>query len=39
MKMVFQGKTPHQLAMQLKDPAQNGHKNMKQLLEHTSDGL
>ncbi|MGN7722428.1 hypothetical protein [Chitinophaga sp. 22620] len=39
MKMVFQGKTPHQLAMQLKDPAQNGHKNMKQLLEHASDGL
>lgn len=39
MKMVFQGRTPHQLAKQLMDPAQNGHKNKKQLLEHAKDGL
>jgi hypothetical protein len=39
MKMVFQGRTPHQLAKQLLDPQQNGHKNMDQLLEHASDGL
>jgi cytochrome c5 len=39
MKMVFQGKTAHQLAKQLVDPAQNGHKNMEQLLAHASDDL
>ncbi|MBE7175815.1 MAG: hypothetical protein INR69_05390 [Mucilaginibacter polytrichastri] len=39
MKMVFEGKTPQQLAKQLVDPKQNGNKNMKQLLEHASDGL
>ena len=39
MKMVFQGRTPHQLAKQLMDPAQNGNKNKKQLLEHAKDGL
>ncbi|MCY7328074.1 MAG: hypothetical protein LH618_05975 [Saprospiraceae bacterium] len=39
MKMVFQGKTPHQLARQLVDPAQNGHKNKKQLIEHAMDDL
>lgn len=39
MKMVFQGRTPAQLAKQIKDPAQNGHKNMQQLLEHASDTL
>lgn len=39
MKMVFEGRTPHQLAKQLLDPAQNGHKNRKQLIEHASDGL
>jgi hypothetical protein len=36
MKMVFQGKTAHQLAMQLKDPNQNGHKSLNDLIKHVS---
>jgi len=36
MKMVFQGKTPRQLAMQLKDPNQNGHKTLNELIKHVS---
>ena len=40
MKLVFEGKTPAQLAAQLKDPALNGGKTMQQLVEHvTSDTL
>jgi len=39
MKMVFQGKTAHQLAKQIMDPKQNGHKNKEQLIEHADDGL
>jgi hypothetical protein len=39
MKMVFQGKTPHQLAVQIMDYNQNGHKNKQQLLEHARDTL
>lgn len=39
MKMVFQGRTASQIARQLKDPKQNGNKNMQQLLEHASDTL
>jgi hypothetical protein len=39
MKMVFQGRTPRQLARQLIDPNQNGHKDMKKLIEHADDGL
>ncbi|MET1057887.1 MAG: hypothetical protein ABWY16_21410 [Pedobacter sp.] len=39
MKMVFQGKTPRQLAKQLVDPKLNGHKDMKKLIEHADDGL
>lgn len=39
MKMVFQGKTPHQLAKQLIDPTQNGHKSREQLIAHATDGL
>jgi cytochrome c5 len=39
MKMVFQGKTPRQLAQQLIDPKRNGHKDMKKLIEHADDGL
>jgi len=39
MKMVFQGKTPRELAMQLTNPATNGNKDMKKLLEHADDGL
>jgi len=39
MKMVFQGRTPHQLAKQLLDPKQNGNKDIKKLIEHADDGL
>jgi len=39
MKMVFQGKTPHQLAKQLLDVNQNGHKDVNKLLAHVSDDL
>lgn len=40
MRMVFQGRTPAQLARQLLDPKQNGGKNTQQLIKHiTSDGL
>jgi hypothetical protein len=40
MKMVFQGRTPRQLARQLLDPKQNGGKTRAQLIEHvTSDGI
>ena len=38
-KMVFQGRTQHQLAKQLVDPKQNGGKTMEQLLEHAHDTL
>jgi len=39
MKMVFQGRTAHQLAKQLIDPKQNGNKDIKKLIEHADDGL
>ena len=39
MKMVFQGRTPRQLAQQLVDPKRNGNKDMKKLIEHADDGL
>lgn len=40
MKMVFQGRTPRQLAKQLLDPKQNGGKTRQQLIDHvTSDGI
>jgi len=39
MKMVFEGRTPNQLAKQLIDPKRNGHKTMTQLLEHANDTL
>ncbi len=39
MKMVFQGRTPHQLAKQLIDPTQNGHKTKEQLIAHATDAL
>lgn len=39
MRMVFQGKTAHELAKQLIDPSKNGHKNRKQLEEHARDTL
>ena len=39
MKMVFEGRSPKQLAKQLVNPKTNGNKNLKQLLEHADDGL
>jgi hypothetical protein len=39
MKMVFQGRKPHQLAKQLMDPKQNGHKSKEQLIAHATDAL
>ncbi|MFL5788473.1 MAG: c-type cytochrome [Flavisolibacter sp.] len=39
MKMVFQGRTAHQLALQIRDYNRNGHKNKEQLLEHARDTL
>lgn len=40
MKMVFQGKSPRELAAQLKDPKRNGNKTLEQLIDHvTSDQL
>jgi hypothetical protein len=39
MKMVFQGRSPHQLALQIMNYNQNGHKNKEQLLEHARDTL
>ncbi|HTI08814.1 MAG TPA: hypothetical protein VL832_09670 [Puia sp.] len=39
MKMVFQGRTPRQLAEQLIDPKRNGNKDIKKLIAHADDGL
>ena len=39
MKMVFEGRSANELAKQLVDPKQNGHKDMKKLIEHADDGL
>ena len=39
MKMVFQGKGPRELALQIMDYNRNGHKNKAQLLEHARDTL
>jgi hypothetical protein len=39
MKMVFQGRTPDQLAKQLVNPKLNGNKTKQQLIEHADDGL
>jgi hypothetical protein len=40
MRMVFQGRSPRQLAKQLLDPKQNGGKTKQQLIDHaTSDGI
>jgi hypothetical protein len=39
MKMVFEGRTPNQLALQLINPKTNGNKNLQQLIEHADDGL
>jgi hypothetical protein len=37
MPMVFQGKTPGELARQLKDPKRNGNKSLEQLLHHVNE--
>ncbi len=37
MRMVFQGKTPAELARQLKDPKQNGGKTLEGILKHVSE--
>jgi hypothetical protein len=34
MRMVFQGRTPRQLALQLLDPKQNGGRTRQQLIDH-----
>ena len=39
MKMVFQGRSAHDLALQIMDYNRNGHKNKEQLLEHARDTL
>lgn len=39
MKMVFQGKSPNELAKQLVDKKKNGNKDIKKLIEHADDGL
>lgn len=39
MKMVFEGRTPEQLAKQLVNPKTNGNKTMAQLIAHADDGL
>ena len=40
MRMVFQGRTPRQLALQLLDPKQNGGRTKAQLIDHMAkDGL
>lgn len=39
MKMVFQGKTARQLALQIMNYNMNGHKNKVQLVEHVRDTL
>jgi mono/diheme cytochrome c family protein len=37
MRMVFQGKTPGELARQLKDPKVNGGKTLEQILHHVGE--
>jgi len=39
MKMVFEGKSPRELALQIMDYKRNGHKNKAQLIEHARDTL
>jgi hypothetical protein len=39
MRMVFQGRSPRELALQLVDPRQNGGKSLDDLLHHSDDGL
>jgi hypothetical protein len=37
MPLVFQGKSPRELARQLKDPNQNGHKTLTEILHHVTE--
>lgn len=39
MKLVFVGKSPHDLCVQVKDPAQNGGKTGDDLIKHLDDPL
>lgn len=39
MKMVFEGKSAHELAKQLVDKKKNGNKDIKKLIDHADDGL
>ncbi len=39
MKMIFQGRTPNQLAKQLVNLKTNGNKTLTQLIAHADDGL
>lgn len=39
MRMVFQNKSAHDLALQIMDYSRNGHKNKEQLIEHARDTL
>jgi len=34
MPMIFEGRTPHELCLQLKDPAQDGKRTPKEVVEH-----
>lgn len=35
--MIFQGRSPHQLCEQLKDPRQTGHRDLAALIHHVAD--
>ncbi|MET0391692.1 MAG: c-type cytochrome [Chitinophagaceae bacterium] len=39
MKMVFEGRSPRELALQIMDYKRNGHKTKSQLIEHARDTL
>jgi hypothetical protein len=39
MKMVFEGKSPRELALQIMDYKRNGHKDKAKLIEHARDTL
>ncbi len=39
MKMVFEGKSPRELALQIMDYKRNGHKTKEKLIEHARDTL
>lgn len=39
MKMVFQGRSPRELALQLVNPETNGHKSLAELRHHAEDTL